>query len=109
MPYKEGNELIDLYYSGLKKSKQEWTDEFSKQLRFYSLIQLAISVLKKNEVFDFVECGCWRGHFSFIISSLIFKNKKKLIFIFLIALRAYLSLLKKMEVITIKVKNIKII
>ena len=80
MPYKEGNELIDLYYSGLKKSKQEWTDEFSKQLRFYSLIQLAISVLKKNEVFDFVECGCWRGHSSFIISSLIFKNKKKINF-----------------------------
>ena len=60
MPYKEGNELIDLYYSGLKKSKQEWTDEFSKQLRFYSLIQLAISVLKKMKFLIFVECGCWR-------------------------------------------------
>jgi O-methyltransferase len=80
MPFKEGNELIDLYHSGLKRSKQEWTDEFSKQLRFYSLIQLVISVLKNNDVFDFVECGCWRGHSSFIISKLIFENKKKINF-----------------------------
>ena len=50
IPFKDGNEYIELYYSGLKKSKQEWTDEFSKQLRFYSLIQLASKSLK-NEIF----------------------------------------------------------
>ena len=58
MPLKEKNELVQLYYLGLKKSKQEWTDEFSKQLRFYSLMQLASKVLNNKEVFDFVECGC---------------------------------------------------
>ena len=80
IPFKDGNEYIELYYSGLKKSKQEWTDEFSKQLRFYSLIQLVSKSLKKNEIFDFVECGCWRGHSSFIISKLIHKYKKKINF-----------------------------
>ncbi len=79
-PFKDRNEYIELYYSGLKKSKQEWTDEFSKQLRFYSLIQLVSKSLKKNEIFDFVECGCWRGHSSFIISKLIHKYKKKINF-----------------------------
>ena len=79
-PFKNSNEFIELYYLGLKRSKQEWTDEFSKQLRFYSLIQLVSKSLKKKEVFDFVECGCWRGHSSFIISKLIQDNKKKINF-----------------------------
>jgi len=79
-PLKDGNEFIQLYYSGLKKSKQEWTDEFSKQLRFYSLMQLANKVLNNKEVFDFVECGCWRGHSSYLLSKLIKKNEKKINF-----------------------------
>lgn len=80
IPLKEKNELIQLYYLGLKKSKQEWTDEFSKQLRFYSLMQLANKALNDKEVFDFVECGCWRGHSSYLLSKLIKKNKKKINF-----------------------------
>jgi len=80
IPFKERNELIELYYLGLKKSKQEWTDEFSKRLRFYSLMQLANKLLKNKEVFDFVECGCWRGHSSYLLSTLIKKNEKKINF-----------------------------
>ena len=79
-PLKERDEFIQLYYSGLKKSKQEWTDEFSKQLRFYSLMKLASKVLNNKEVFDFVECGCWRGHSSYLLSKLIKKNEKKINF-----------------------------
>lgn len=80
LPFKDKNELMELYYDGLKKSKQEWTDEFSKQLRFYSLMQLVNKSLKNDDVFDFVECGCWRGHSSFIISKLIQMNKKNVNF-----------------------------
>ena len=40
--YKEqDNHLMKLYKEGLKKSKGEWCDNFSKKLRFYSLFQMA--------------------------------------------------------------------
>ena len=34
--FKEDNENHKLYKVGIKKSGEEWTDEFSKQLRFHS-------------------------------------------------------------------------
>ena len=70
-PFKEDNENHKLYKVGIKKSGEEWTDEFSKQLRFHSLIQIVKKVLSQDKVFDFAECGCWRGHSSYIISRLI--------------------------------------
>ena len=35
---------------------------------------------KKKKVYDFVECGCWKGHSSYIISKLIKAKKKKINF-----------------------------
>ena len=42
------------------------------------LQQIISYILNKNEVSDFVECGCWKGHSSFIISKLITSSKKKI-------------------------------
>ena len=67
-----------LYYEGLKKSQNIQSDNFSKRLRYYSLQQIISYILNKNEVSDFVECGCWKGHSSFIISKLITSSKKKI-------------------------------
>jgi hypothetical protein len=44
----EDNRLMKLYWEGLKKAKGEWSDNFSKKLRYYSLFQMAEYVLKKN-------------------------------------------------------------
>lgn len=66
-----------LYIEGLKKSKNEKSENFFKKSRFLDLINLVELTLEKNEVKDFVEAGCWHGHSSFIISSLIKKSLKR--------------------------------
>ena len=76
------DETIRLYFEGIRKSKNLKTHNFPKLMRFYSLIQMVNYVLAKKRVYDFVECGCWKGHSSYIISKLIKSNKKKLIFIY---------------------------
>ena len=85
IPYLKSNDNFKLYKNGLLKSKQLQTDNFLKQLRFFSLIEIVKNVLKnkkiKNE--NFVECGCWRGHSTFMISNLLKKNNfKKKFYIF---------------------------
>ena len=80
-PIKNYNNNFKLYYEGLKRSKEEWTDSFSKKLRLYSLIQLVKKILSEESIQgDFAECGCWRGHSAYIISSLINNNKKRINF-----------------------------
>jgi O-methyltransferase len=79
-PLYKKNKNFQLYFKGLKKSKEEWADSFSKQMRLYSLIQLVEKILSKSSSNDFVECGCWRGHSSFVISSLIKQKKKSINF-----------------------------
>jgi|TARA_B100001964_G_scaffold226487_1_gene275441 hypothetical protein len=81
IPFFYPDKYFSLYKEGLKKSNQEKSDNFSKNLRHYSLLQSVRHVLsKKNlENYNFVECGCWTGHSSYIISKILkeynFKNK----------------------------------
>ena len=65
---------IQLYYEGLKHSKNEWADNFYKQLRHYSLQELVGYVVQQEIKGDFVECGVWKGHSAYIISSILSKN-----------------------------------
>jgi len=71
------DERMQLYYKGLDRAEVEWTDNFSKQLRFFSLQQIIMHVLKQDLNADFAECGCWKGHSSFIISTLLSKHNFK--------------------------------
>lgn len=75
--FDQNNPDYELYFEGLKKSDNEESDNFFKQSRYLDLINLVKFVLKKNETSDFVELGCWHGHSSYIISSLIKKFEKK--------------------------------
>ncbi len=68
------NERMDLYFEGLDRVEMRWSDNFSKQLRFYSLQQIVEHVLNLKLDGDVAECGCWKGHSSFIISTLLSKN-----------------------------------
>ncbi len=82
-PFASGENLQQeniLYYEGLKRSQNVQSDNFSKRLRYYSLQQIINYILKKDETNDFVECGCWKGHSSYIISKLISKSNKKINF-----------------------------
>jgi O-methyltransferase len=60
--------------SGLDRAEMRWSDKFSKQLRFYSLQQVAQYVWNLRFDADFAECGCWKGHSSYIISTLLSKH-----------------------------------
>ena len=70
----ESNQDIDLYFSSLKhvtpQNDVPDTDVY-KELRFLSLIHLVKLALGSNLEGEVAECGCYRGHSSFIISKFI--------------------------------------
>ena len=72
--YFSNDQKMQLYYEGLKRSKNEWTDNFCKQLRHYSLQELVYHVIQQKLKGDFVECGVWKGHSAYIISSILSKK-----------------------------------
>jgi O-methyltransferase len=61
------------YKEGLKRSGMEETDNFLKQCRYYRLQELLKSTLDKGIVGSVVECGCWKGHSSYIIADILSK------------------------------------
>jgi len=65
------------YLEGQEKSQNKEYDNFPKQLRFYSLYQLAEHVLKNKIPGHFVECGVWTGHSAYILCSLMKENNFK--------------------------------
>ena len=81
IPFFYSDEYFSLYNEGLQKSQQEKSDNFSKNLRHYSLMQNVKYVLLKQNLqnYNFAECGCWSGHSTYLISKILkeykFKNK----------------------------------
>ena len=81
IPFFYSDKYFSLYREGLEKSNQEKSDNFSKNLRHYSLIQYVRYVMSKKNLqnYNFVECGCWSGHSTYIISKILkeydFNNK----------------------------------
>jgi O-methyltransferase len=80
LPIFKKDKIIQLYFEGIKKSKNSQNDNFPKLMRFFSMMQVVSHVLKKRKVYDFVECGCWKGHSSYLISKLIYSSQKRLSF-----------------------------
>tara|TARA_E500000178_G_C16834858_1_gene667808 strand:- start:102 stop:863 length:762 start_codon:yes stop_codon:yes gene_type:complete len=78
--FNEDNINYRLYFEGLIKSKNIISDNFFKQSRHLDLINLANKVLTEENVYDFVECGCWKGHSSYFVSKLILNSQKKVKF-----------------------------
>ena len=73
--YKEqDNHLMKLYKEGLQKTEGDWSENFSRQLRYYSLFQMLEQTLKKNLKYDVAECGCWWGHSTWALSKIIQKS-----------------------------------
>lgn len=83
-PFQKNNRKVNLYFEGLEKSKNQKTDNFFKQSRHIDLMSLVEIILEKNNVADFAEAGCWKGHSSYFISKLILeynlKNNKNIRF-----------------------------
>jgi O-methyltransferase len=77
------NALINLDNEGIIRADGGESQNVYKELRHYSLLQMAQHVLDNNLDGEFVECGCWRGHSAYCIAKLISNqksNRKLLIF-----------------------------
>ncbi len=75
-PYllRKKNKYFNYYNEGIINSKSVSSDSFSKQIRYYSLLQLASQVIKESDYENFAECGCWRGHSSYSICKMLTEN-----------------------------------
>ena len=79
--YTEDNTFVRLYNEGMEKSGMAWTDNFPKRCRFYSLQQVVNTVIRNQDLNgDFAECGCWKGHSTYIISKLLQPNRTTQLF-----------------------------
>lgn len=75
--YSKNNSILNIYNEAIRKSNSRYSDSLLKQLRFYSLFEVVENIISKNEYENFVECGCWKGHSSYGISTILKKNNFK--------------------------------
>ena len=62
--------FLELYYRA--RTLTDTPDFFAKETRLYTISQLIQNHVFKNEIpGHFVECGCFRGHSSYVIASLL--------------------------------------
>ena len=79
----ETNKFFKIYKDGMVKSNSIKQDNTFKQIRFYSLMIVVENILKSKKIENFAECGCWKGHSTFCISTILQKNNfKKNFFVF---------------------------
>lgn len=69
--YYRKDEARALYEETLRATGMEWSDNFSKQCRYYALYQLARHAVRAHPDLDAAECGCWKGHSTLLISTLL--------------------------------------
>lgn len=75
LPYlNKNNYYFNLYFETIDKSNSRDSDSFSKQIRFYSLMNIVKNICKNKKIENFVECGCWKGHSTLLISSILKEN-----------------------------------
>lgn len=66
---RSGNAFLEAYQHSRHLTAS--TDDLAKQLRFHTLMQVVRRVASGRVVGDVVECGCWRGHSSHMIASVL--------------------------------------
>lgn len=64
-----------LYSEAILKADADWSDNFYKQCRYYSLAQIASIASKRFTTFDIAECGVWKGHSAYMISKIFSENQ----------------------------------
>lgn len=65
------NSKEELLYNESFKKTSSLSDGLAKRNRFYALTQLIETVMKNEIKGDIVECGCWKGQSSYIISKIL--------------------------------------
>lgn len=75
----ENSTEIKLYNEAMVASKSSKYDNPYKQLRFYSLQNIFRHVINNSIEGEVVECGVWKGHSAYILSTLMEDTKKELL------------------------------
>lgn len=62
------------YRDAINAAQNGEFDSLQKQLRFFMLYQSALAAVKTAPYFDFVECGCFYGHSTYMLAKLLEQN-----------------------------------
>lgn len=73
-PFLNNEKEVDLYLQGMNWSDSNWSDNFYKQCRYYSLVQIAEIASKSFPTLDVAECGVWKGHSAWMIANIYSQN-----------------------------------
>ena len=65
------NPIRKLYDRSIRLAQEGQFDNVNKRMRFYGLHQLVHHAITKFPHLDLMECGCWLGHSTLILSSLM--------------------------------------
>lgn len=63
-----------LYAEAISRADGGWSDNFYKQCRYYSLVQIAAKAAVCFKACDIAECGVWKGHSAYMISKIFFDS-----------------------------------
>jgi len=72
--YCKKDDYLQRYAEAIGKAGLKSSDNFFKQRRYYSVYQMVNHVINKGISGDFSECGCWKGHSTYMISKLLQDN-----------------------------------
>ena len=59
-----------LYVEGLRRTQSEASDNIARQMRFDALMQVAAIAIGRHPHLPIAECGCFRGHSSYLLASI---------------------------------------
>jgi len=69
--YCKKDDYLQRYLNAIEKAGLKSHDNFSQQRRYYSIYQMVKYIIKNSISGDFSECGCWKGHSTYMISKLL--------------------------------------
>jgi O-methyltransferase len=69
--YQRHGRLVQLYEDSMRATGMEWSDNFYKRCRYFSMSQLVETAMLNSGEGDVAECGCWRGHSAHLIATIL--------------------------------------
>lgn len=73
-PFATPNADMERYLKGMEKTGMGFSKNFLKTCRFLSLQQVIKHCAQTHPDLDFAECGCWKGHSTWVIASIMSEN-----------------------------------
>src|SRR5688500_3577955 len=73
-PFNADEPLQNLYDEAIKAAQDGKADNLLKRMRFFVLAQAAFQACQRFPQLDFVECGCFNGHSTYMLATLLRAN-----------------------------------